>query len=100
NTIGESVTPVLYIACRENKTEVFLDWRTYLGLEQTQMLYRLDKQKAVERSWRISTNSEAVSYDGNNIDFIHKLANADKMYTQITPYGENPIDTTFDLSGL
>ncbi|EER5318489.1 type VI secretion protein, partial [Escherichia coli] len=54
---GEAVTPTLFIACREKKTEVFLSWDVYLGLEQTSMLYRLDKQKAVERNWLISTDT-------------------------------------------
>ena len=31
---GEAVTPTLFIACREKKTEVFLSWDVYLGLEQ------------------------------------------------------------------
>lgn len=57
---GEAVTPTLFIACREKKTEVFLSWDVYLGLEQTSMLYRLDKQKAVERNWLVSTDTKAV----------------------------------------
>ncbi|MBL2629969.1 type VI secretion protein, partial [Klebsiella pneumoniae] len=43
---GETVTPTIFVACREKKTEVFINWDVYLGLEETSMLYRLDKQKA------------------------------------------------------
>lgn len=97
---GEAVTPTLFIACREKKTEVFLSWDVYLGLEQTSMLYRLDKQKAVERNWLVSTDTKAVFYKGNDIDFIRKLANSNKMYTKITPYNESPVSATFNLNGL
>lgn len=97
---GESVTPTIYVACREKKTEVFINWDVYLGLEQTSMLYRLDKQKAVEKNWSISTDTKAVFYRGSDIDFIRALAKADKMYTKITPYNEAPVSATFDLAGL
>lgn len=97
---GESVMPTMYVACREKKTEVFINWDVYLGLEQTSMLYRLDKQKAVEKEWSISTDTKAVFYKGSDIGFIKSLAKADKMFTRITPYNEAPVSATFDLKGL
>lgn len=97
---GERVTPEIFITCREKKTEVFINWDMYLGLDETSMLYRLDKQKAVERSWSISTDTKAVFYTGRNIDFIRTLMKADKMFVKITPYNANPESATFDLSGL
>lgn len=97
---GETVAPTIYVACREKKTEVFINWDVYLGLEQTSMLYRLDKQKAVEKNWSISTDTKAVFYKGSDIDFVRTLAKADKMYVRITPYNESPVSATFELSGL
>lgn len=97
---GETVAPTIYVACREKKTEVFINWDVYLGLEQTNMLYRLDKQKAVEKNWSISTDTKAVFYKGSDIDFVRTLAKADKMFARITPYNESPVSATFDLSGL
>ncbi|HHT7527880.1 TPA: type VI secretion system-associated protein TagO [Raoultella planticola] len=97
---GETVTPTIFVACREKKTEVFINWDVYLGLEETSMLYRLDKQKAVERSWSISTDTKAVFYSGRDIDFVKALMKADKMFARITPYNESPVSVTFDLAGL
>lgn len=97
---GESVTPMLFVTCREKKTEVFITWDVYLGLEETSMLYRLDKQKAVERTWSISTDTKAVFYSGKNIDFIKTLSKAEKMFARITPYNESSVSVTFDLTGL
>lgn len=64
------------------------------------MLYRLDKQKEVERNWLVSTDTKAVFYKGNDINFIRKLANSNKMYAKITPYNESPVSATFNLNGL
>jgi type VI secretion system protein VasI len=85
---------------REKKTEVFINWDVYLGLEETSMLYRFDKQKAVERSWSISTDTKAVFYSGRDIDFVKAMTKADKMFARITPYNESPVSVTFDLAGL
>ncbi|EPY8411906.1 type VI secretion system-associated protein TagO [Klebsiella aerogenes] len=97
---GETVTPTIFVACREKKTEVFINWDVYLGLEETSMLYRFDKQKAVERGWSISTDTKAVFYRGRDIDFVKAMMKADKMFARITPYNESPVSVTFDLSGL
>jgi type VI secretion system protein VasI len=97
---GESVTPDLYITCREKKTELYINWDTYLGLNETQMLYRLDKQKAKTKTWNISSDTKAVFYRGNVIEFVKALTQANGMYAQITPYNESPVNVTFDLTGL
>ncbi|HBR7910670.1 TPA: type VI secretion protein [Klebsiella pneumoniae] len=97
---GETVTPTIFVACREKKTEVFINWDVYLGLEETSMLYRFDKQKAVERRWLISTDTKAVFYSGRDIDFVKAMVKADKMFARITPYNESPVSVTFDLAGL
>lgn len=100
SSFGNVINPTLYIACRENKTELFIDWDVYLGLSETSMIHRIDKQKAIKREWSISTNTKAVFYDGNVIDFIRKLQNGNQLFAQITPYGESPVSTTFNLNGL
>ncbi|MGR7652546.1 type VI secretion system-associated protein TagO [Klebsiella aerogenes] len=97
---GETVTPTIFVACREKKTEVFINWDVYLGLEETSMLYRFDKQKAVERRWSISTDTKAVFYSGRDIDFVKAMVKANKMFARITPYNESPVSVTFDLTGL
>ncbi|HEG2003733.1 TPA: type VI secretion protein [Enterobacter asburiae] len=97
---GESITPSLYITCREKKTELFLNWDTYLGLNETQMLSRLDKQKAKTKTWDISSDTKSVFYRGNVIEFVKALSQANSMFTQITPYNESPVSATFDVAGL
>lgn len=100
SNFGETITPNLYISCREKKTELYIGWETYLGLNETRMLYRLDKQKAVTKNWNISTDTKAVFYRGNVVEFVKALSKSDVMYAQITPYNENPVSATFEVTGL
>lgn len=100
SSFGETITPTLNILCKEGHTYLLVNWDTYLGLEETSMLHRLDKEKAINRAWTISTDTKAVFYKGNTIDFIKKLTSGTKLYMQITPYNENPVSTTFKLAGL
>lgn len=100
SNFGESITPDLYITCREKKTELFINWDTYLGLNETQMLSRLDKQKAKTKVWDISSDTKAVFYRGNVIEFVKSLSQTNVMFTQITPYNGSPVNATFDLAGL
>ncbi|OKP25634.1 type VI secretion system-associated protein TagO [Serratia liquefaciens] len=97
---SESITPSLYITCREKKTELYINWDTFLGIDSTRVLTRADAQKAVSRTWQISTDNKATFYNGQTISFIKELMKSKKMFVQITPYGESPVQTTFDLSGL
>ena len=92
--------PILYIRCAENKTNVFITWDLYLGLNETRMLTRFDKQKATTDTWLISTDNKAVFVKGSAIAFAKKIMKHDKLLTQITPYGENPVMATFDIRGL
>ncbi|MBM7341695.1 type VI secretion system-associated protein TagO [Pantoea coffeiphila] len=97
---GETVTPAIFVTCREKKTELYVNWDVYLGLNETSMLYRLDKQKAVERTWTISTDTKATFYSGKVIDFVKSISKADKLFARITPYNESPVSVTFDVAGL
>ncbi|WP_439412327.1 type VI secretion system-associated protein TagO [Enterobacter ludwigii] len=100
NPYGEMTTPKLYISCQEKKTEAYIDWGVYLGLDETTMIHRIDKQKAINKSWYISTGTTAVFYRGNTVGFIKGLSAGDMLYAKITPYSENPVSATFNLGGL
>ena len=95
-----TVSPSLHIRCAENKTNIFLNWGLYLGLDETRMLTRLDKQKSKTKLWSISTDNKAVFVRGSDIGFTKELMKHDKLLTQITPYGESPVMATFDIRGL
>lgn len=96
----ETVQPRLFVRCSENKTNVFLNWGLYLGLNQTDMLTRFDKSKASTDSWNLSTDNEAVFVQGNDISFAKKIMKHEKLLVKITPYNRTPVMATFNISGL
>lgn len=97
---GQGSTPSLVISCRERKTELYIDWGAYLGLDETTMIHRIDKQKAVNRTWSISTDTNAVFYRGNVVSFIKNLSSGKTLFAEIIPYNANAVSTTFNLEGL
>jgi type VI secretion system protein VasI len=96
----KTVTPTLIIRCSEGKTNVYITWDLYLGLESTTMLTRLDKEAAVSKTWAISTDNKAVFVSGSDVAFAKSLMAHQSLLAQITPYGESPVMTTFDVGGL
>jgi len=95
-------SPVLGIRWIDGKTNLYIGWNNYLS-DNTRVTYRLDKEKAIKKTWNGSTNKEATFYPGKSktvIKFIQKLMKADKLAVQITPYGEGPTTAVVDVGGL
>lgn len=92
-------TPSMILRCSENETNAYINTNYYLGLDSISVLTRLDKNKATKSYWSISTDGKAI-FAPNNISFIKKLLEHDSLLIQLTPYGESPIMTTFDLRGV
>lgn len=101
-----TVRPSLYIRCAENKTNVYIVWELYLGIDTTRMLTRFDKNRATTTTWSISTDNKAVFFKPGFLSgisdkaFVKKLMKHNRLLTQITPYGESPVMATFDVKGL
>jgi type VI secretion system protein VasI len=96
----KTVKPTLHVMCVENQTNVYISWELYLGLEETQMLTRFDKEKAKTTAWSLSTDNKAVFYRGSAVEFAKNIMQHQSLLLQITPYGESPVMATFDVSGL
>lgn len=93
------VMPYLFIRCSENKTDAYIAWKRYLGISSTKVLTRIDKRKAVNSTWTLSTDNEAT-FARKAISFAKSLFDRDKLLVQVTPYGSSPVMTTFNVSGL
>lgn len=101
--LGRSVHPELIVRCLEHKTEVLIDWKQFLttgGIEnETTVQSRIDSEKAMTLMWGISSNNEATFARGA-VSVARRLAKAKRFIARTTPYGENPIEISFDLTGL
>ena len=98
STRGEPI--LLVLRCRSGETEAFIRWNDYLGLDEARVTTRIGNAKAETRSWNISTDNLATFYRRNDVEFIKALLNTDRFLAQVTPYGENPVTATFDITGL
>ncbi|MDE1492738.1 type VI secretion system-associated protein TagO [Xenorhabdus bovienii] len=96
---GKVIQPTLSFVCRENKTDAFITWDTYLGMDSSSMITRIDSKKAVTREVYISTDNKAAFFQ-TPVSIIKEMSNSQKLYAQIIPYGESPVATTFNLKGL
>ncbi|MBI6548341.1 type VI secretion system-associated protein TagO [Xenorhabdus lircayensis] len=97
--LGRTV-PDLVLRCQNNKTEVYITWGAYLGIDSAKITIRIDKEKAISKWWNISTDNKSSFHPGGNIKFIKSLLDKNTLFVQATPYGENTISTTFNITGL
>lgn len=103
NRWGEKV--VLLLRCQSDRTEVFVAWQDYLGNdgrydnEYKNVVVRVGDARAEQERWSLSTDSKAT-FSRDSISLIRKMAEADSLVLQTTPYNESPVTAIFDLSGL
>jgi type VI secretion system protein VasI len=88
----------LIARCKSGKTELYINWRDYLGSE-SYVLTRIGKNKAVTRKWSLSTDSKAT-FNRDSVSFLKEMLKSPKLVAHTTPYNENPVTATFDTSGL
>jgi type VI secretion system protein VasI len=101
-------TPYLVIRCKEKITEMYIGFDTFLGSNTIYPTTRIDSEKAVSNmKWSIATNHSSMFYHSSNnktsvkiTDFLKNLQTKNKYFVQVTPYSENPVNTTFTITGL
>lgn len=95
--IGQDVRPTLTLRCLENKSDVVINWDTFLGSDDIGVTYRIDKKSAITDSFLISTNNHA-SFASSPVAFMKSLFNHEKLVVRLTPYDANPVTATFRVS--
>jgi len=91
---------VLVIRCQSGQVNAYINWNSYLGLEQTPVVARLGTGEAKTQRWSLSTDKKATFYPGDAAAFLDQLLAADRFVAQTTPYNESPITAVFELTGL
>ncbi|HKP99855.1 MAG TPA: hypothetical protein VJ735_05945 [Actinomycetes bacterium] len=90
---------LLVLRCVSKKPEVMMMWGKYLGSDAIPVTARLDAAKAEDDRWGLSTDHTAA-FHPNASKFIGRLRGASRLVTQVVPYSESPITSTFDLTGV
>lgn len=106
--VSRNGDPIVFVGrCKSNKTEVFVDWRDYLG-DDSRDVYsawknvtiRIGKSPARGQRWGISTDRKATFAPDWPGKLLRDLLDQDELILQTTPYGGNPTTAIFDVSGL
>lgn len=93
---GEVVDMV--VRCKDNTTELYINWNSYLGMDSTSVTHRIDKAQAVRSTWDVSTDHKS-SFMRAPIGALKQMAEGESFVASITPYGESPVTAVFDIKG-
>lgn len=93
---GETINMV--VRCKANKTEMYINWQSYLGLDSTRVTHRIDKSSAVASTWDISTDRKSA-FMRSPVQALKQMAGSESFIANVTPYGESPVTAVFDTKG-
>lgn len=95
--------PALYLRCREDKTDGFINLQTNIEYDYRSdtaaLRLRYDSESAEQVRFNVSTDREAVFFR-TPIPTIKKMLNHDKLLVEVTLDRKGPQLFTFDLTGL
>lgn len=95
---------VLNIMCRENTTDlsIYFNGLHMSDYQYGTVTYRLDKDKAKQKRMVESTSNEHLGLwgGGNSIPFIKAMFGKSQLLIEATPYGENSVAASFNISGI
>ena len=94
---GETVSMV--VRCKDNRTELYINWNSFLGGDGIQSIHRVGKAKAVQSMWTLSTDKQSAFYPGTPIPVLKKMADESSFIVNVTPYNSNPVTAIFDITG-
>jgi type VI secretion system protein VasI len=91
---------VLYARCQSGKTEVFIEFDSYLGLDMVRLTTRTGSAPAKIEQWLSSTDHKAAFCARPGSKVLMDMAGANKFLVQVVPYSEPPLTAIFDTTGL
>lgn len=91
-------TPTLTVRCKDNSTEMYINWDDYLGSD-AYTTSRVGQEKATTSNWTLSTDKKAAFYPGSPVGMLLRVINAESFVANITPYNESPITAVFETKG-
>lgn len=102
---GAADYPTLWIVCRENSTDIYINFAGNFMADSGgygRVISRVDKEKAVTKSWRESTDNSALGLwgGGSAIPFAKSLFGHDTLLIQATPFNDNALTIEFPITGL
>ena len=95
--LGEGID--LIVRCAKNKTELYINWHSFLGTDSARVTHRTGKSKAQTHTWDVSTDHTSSFYPGSPVTALKEMIKNTSFVANVTPYSESPVTATFDISG-
>jgi type VI secretion system protein VasI len=92
--------PALFIRYKEGLLECFINYGFFLGTTTTLVTTRLDKNEPKTHDWNVSSDHKAIFYPSGVNWFVKSMTNSTSLIVRLTPHGESPVTSSFDISGL
>lgn len=102
---GQPEPVTLTIRCVENTTALIIGGNCHLvsGFSgYGNVKYRIDDEKPVTKEFSASTSNRALGLwnGGSSIPVIKSMIGKGQMIARFTPFNENPVEATFDISDM
>jgi len=89
----------LAVRCQRAKTEVAINWDSYLG-SKPRVMTRIGTGEPETKTWLVAPDNNTSILPGDSIGFIKRMMTTDKFVAQVTPFSNTPITAVFDTAGL
>jgi len=89
----------LHLLCKNNDLILSIGVREYLGEQDSEVAFRLDKDKAIISAWRTIPKIKSVIYRGDTKELFRKMLKAKELITRITTLN-NSVTLKFNLDKI
>lgn len=93
---GETIN--LVVRCKDNRTEMYINWQSFLGMDGIAITHRIDKTNAVTSTWDVSTDHKSA-FMRSPVHALKQMVTSESLVANVTPYGESPVTAVFDTKG-
>lgn len=92
--------PSIIIRCKDNKTELYIDFDTTMTCHGTMKLgLKIDNEKPYFENWQSSTDCSGL-FSPQPIKLIKKLKGHQKLVVKFVPFQQGDVNTTFNLDEI
>lgn len=91
--------PSLHIRCKNNRTELFVNWNTYIG-RAARVVSRIDDHLFGETGWEVSTDNTSTFYPDSPIPITKRLIESERYAVRARNMSSQEFTAVFELDGI
>jgi len=99
---GGLTRPELTIQCVRDRISFSINYGFHLSVDELEVMTRLDEEPVQHSRWSSGSNHGSIGplRRETSLAFIRALIGKKKLEVRLTPYRQESISTTFNLTGL